>query len=153
MIRHSKHYPAGAARYLSQLQAALQRYQGPRKTGELILAQPTGATILLTYGRPDTLERICRRSISTRPITNRHGKLPAGQSGTWVGLDHRNQWVLAAHGIAVLNLALINKIDLSEIRAPFVTAGAFNSIIALCLVTGGTILLFWVTNNDSTGPR
>jgi diguanylate cyclase (GGDEF)-like protein len=144
---YSHDYPAGATTAtLSQLRDALQHYQGPGETGELIVFQQDGSTI--KYLWPSRHSGTASPSFELNASHSEPARRAlAGQSGTWLGLDYRNEWVLAAYEpIAALNLALINKLDLSEIRAPFVKAGTLIGITAFCLVIGGTILLFWVTN-------
>jgi len=144
---YSHDYPAGATIATpSQLQDALQHYQGPRETGELIIVQQDGSTISQLWPSRHTGKGTLSFDLDA-PHNEPVRRALAGQSGTWQGLDYRNERVLAAYEpIAVLNLALINKIDLSEIRAPFVKAGIVIGITVLCSVIGGTILLFWVTN-------
>ena len=56
----------------------------------------------------------------------------SGKSGTMVGLDYRGVKVLAAHEpVGVLNLGLVAKMDLAEVRGPFVRAGAIAGCVAL----------------------
>ena len=51
-------------------------------------------------------------------------KALSGKSGTIVGLDYQGTTVLAAHEpLPVLNLGIVAKVDLTEVRAPFLKAG------------------------------
>jgi len=53
--------------------------------------------------------------------------------------------VLAAHEpVAVLNLGIVAKIDLAEVRTPFETAGIIVVGIAVVVIVVGTILFFHV---------
>ena len=48
----------------------------------------------------------------------------SGKTGVIVGLDYRNQLVLAAHvPVEVMGLGIVAKMDINEIREPFVWAG------------------------------
>lgn len=64
-----------------------------------------------------------------------------GGSGTVVGLDYRNVVVLAAHEpVAVLDLGIVVKMDLADVRAPFVRAGLIVAVIALAVILFGVAL-------------
>jgi PAS domain S-box-containing protein len=71
----------------------------------------------------------------------------SGQSGTTIGLDYRGVTVLAAHEpVSILDLGIVAKIDLVEIRAPFLKAAAIVAVIATVLIALGTVLFFRVGN-------
>ena len=64
-----------------------------------------------------------------------------GMTGTTVGPDYRNERVLAAYTpIAPLDLGLVIKIDMQEIRAPFVAAGILAGVVTLILIIVGVIV-------------
>jgi PAS domain S-box-containing protein len=66
----------------------------------------------------------------------------SGSSGTLIGLDYRGVMVLAAfEPVAELNLGLVVKIDLEEIRQPFLNAAIAVIIITLALVLLGTLIV------------
>ena len=68
----------------------------------------------------------------------------SGASGTTVSLDYRSVKVLAAHEPVLfrgLTLGLVAKIDLSEIRAPYVRAAACSVLVAGLLSVLSVILL------------
>ena len=68
-----------------------------------------------------------------------------GRTGTVVGLDYRNETVLAAHApVPVLDLGIVVKMDLAEVRAPFVRAGLIVTAIAIAVVMLGTALFLRV---------
>ena len=68
-------------------------------------------------------------------------KALSGPSGTIIGLDYRGEMVLAAHEpVAVLNLGIVAKIDLAEVRAPFVKAGLTSVSIAVLIIFIGIFL-------------
>jgi len=71
----------------------------------------------------------------------------SGKSGTIVGKDYRGEMVLAAHEpVGELNLGIVAKIDLSEIREPFIKAAIKSGIFAIILIAVGVSLFFKVTN-------
>ncbi len=71
----------------------------------------------------------------------------AGRSGTVIGLDFRGVEVLAAFApVASLGLGVVTKVDLSDIRAPFLRAGGIAGAIALLLIVLGTLTFLRITN-------
>ena len=71
----------------------------------------------------------------------------SGQSGTIIGQDYRGVKVLAAYEpVGELNLGIVAKIDLSEIREPFIKASLKSGLSALFLIAIGVSLFFKVTN-------
>jgi hypothetical protein len=70
-----------------------------------------------------------------------------GKSGTIIGLDYRGVQVLAAHEpVSELNWGIVAKIDLVEIRKPFIKAALISGIIGILLVLFGALLFIRVTN-------
>ena len=54
----------------------------------------------------------------------------SGESGTMIGLDYKGVTVLAAYQpISVLNMGLVFKVDISEVRAPFIKATIYASAV------------------------
>ena len=145
---YSGDYPGGpVAATLNQVMDAHQHYKGFGSTGEFTLAHREGNNIifLLSHRHYDLdnpkpvpfdsdLAEPMRRALSER-------------SGTVVGLDYRGKKVLAAHEpMAELNLGIVAKIDLAEIRAPFVRAIFIAIGIMVLVVIGGTALFLRVSN-------
>jgi PAS domain S-box-containing protein len=128
---------------LGQVREAQSNIKGLGKTGEFTLAQfqdnhivylmtsrhfdPTHPAIISLYSK---LAQPMRRALN-------------GETGTMTGLDYRGVKVLAAYEpVGIYDLGIVAKIDLTEIRAPFIRAGLIAGALALALVTVGT-LLFW----------
>nr|MBA3965305.1 PAS domain S-box protein [Nitrospirales bacterium] len=71
----------------------------------------------------------------------------SGKSGTIVGLDYRGETVLAAYEpVTVLNLGLVSKIDLQEIRRPYIEAGVLTIVVGLGIIALGGFLLFRISH-------
>jgi PAS domain S-box-containing protein len=144
---YSRDYPKGPrAATLSQIKDAHAAYEGFGKTGEFTLAERQADAIqfILPFRHvgPDTPKRIPLQSNLAEPM--RHAL--AGSSGTLIGLDYRGVKVLAAYEpIPTLDLGIVAKMDLVEIRAPFLRAGGIIGTMGLLLVTAGIILFFRVT--------
>ncbi len=145
---YSKDYAGGPeAATLSQIVDAHEHYKGFGETGEFTLANRQGNDIVfllrhrhhdLKYPKPilfdSELAEPMRRALS-------------GLSGTVAGLDYRGELVLAAHEpVAELNLGIVAKIDLTEVRAPFLRAGIITLCIAVFVVLAGAVLFLRISN-------
>ena len=145
---HSRDYPGGAGKAtLSQSRDAHEKYTGLGETGEFTLAQREGdyMVFLLSHrhGDRELPEPIPFSSDLAEPMR----RSLSGQSGTVVGLDYRGEVVLAAYEpVANLNWGIVAKIDLAEVRAPFVTAGLMAMFSGLLIVVVGAILFVRTTN-------
>ena len=127
---------------LSQIRAAHKHYQGLGKTGEFTLAHKVGNQIifLLRHRHYDleTPKPVALNATLAEPMR----RALAGKSGTLVGLDYRGQRVLAAHEpVAKLNWGIVAKLDLDEIRAPYIIAALSAGGIGLGLTLIAVIIL------------
>jgi PAS domain S-box-containing protein len=69
-----------------------------------------------------------------------------GDSGSMIGLDYRGVEVLAAyHPVPQLNAGVVVKVDIAELRAPYLRGAAMVIGLALVLVTLGTVLFLRLT--------
>jgi len=145
---YSKEYPKGEiAATLSQIIDAHKHYKGFGMTGEFTLACREGENIvfLLSHRHYD-LENPKPVPIDSDLAEPMRLAL-SGESGTVVSLDYRGMKVLAAHEpVKELGLGIVAKIDLAEIRAPFVKAILISTAIMIALVAIGTALFFRVSN-------
>ncbi len=131
-------HPGGAsAATLSQVVEANKKYQGFGESGEFALARREEDSIVFLLEHREQLDDHAERH---RPpavpfdsdIAEPMRRALSGQSGTIIGRDYRGVMVLAAYEpVAVLNLGIVAKIDLAEVRAPFIRAGIVSSFGAL----------------------
>ncbi|MDP6787530.1 MAG: PAS domain S-box protein, partial [Rhodospirillales bacterium] len=146
--KYSSDYPQGSlAATLSQIRDAHANHEGFHGKGVFTLARREGDRIvfLLRHRRDDidTPRPVAFTSALAEPMR----RALSGESGTVVGLDNRGTTVLAAHEpVAVLNLGIVAKIDLAEIRAPFARAGMIVGGIAVVFILAGTVLFFRVSD-------
>ncbi len=78
----------------------------------------------------------------------------SGYSGTVIAVDYRGEQVLAAHEpVAELELGIVAKIDLAEVRAPFVRAGLVAFASALLVVFVASLLFLRISNPIITHIR
>lgn len=145
---YNRDYPGGSIQAtLTQIQDAHSRYRGFGKTSEFTLAQLKGDKIVFhlrhRHTALDTPEPVAWDSDLAEPMR----RALSGLSGTVVALDYRAKKVLAAHEpVSILNFGIVAKIDLAEIRNPFIKAAMVVTIIALTLIAAGTWLFFRITN-------
>ncbi len=144
----SADYPGGAlAATLSQILDAHEHYSGFGETGEFTLARRDGDNIRFQFTHGHSVverpEAIPFDSQLGEPMR----RALKGLSGTLVGLDYGGEKVVAAYEpVAVLELGIVAKIDLKEVRAPFVTAGFAAAGITLAMVLVSTSLFSRISN-------
>lgn len=131
---------------LKQFVDAHQHFPGIGETGEFTLAKREGDQIifLLSHRHADleNPQPIAWDSELAEPMR----RALSEQSGTVVGLDYRGEIVVAAHEpVAGLNWGIVAKIDLAEIRAPFVRAGMITGAVSILIACVGVVILFYVT--------
>jgi hypothetical protein len=145
---YSNDYPDGATEAtLSQIVDAHDRFQGFGETGEFTLSRRVGDQIIfLLSHRHDDHE-------TPHPIPFDSGLAEPmrlallGQSGTIVGLDYRGERVFAAYEpVRELDMGIVAKIDMREIRAPFVKASVISGLVAVIAVVLGAVSFIRVTN-------
>jgi PAS domain S-box-containing protein len=140
--------PGGArAATLNQILAAHKNYEQSGRTMEFTLAQKKGETIdFLLSHRHGGLEHPQPINLDSKLAEPMRQALQ-GHSGTIVGMDYRGEKVLAAYEpVAELDLGIVAKIDLSEIRAPFVKAGISAAIYGALVILIGVSLFLRISN-------
>ena len=150
---HSAHDHPGGSRgaTLSQIADAHEHYEGFGQTGEFTLARRDGPDMVFLlshrHGDRGSPTPVPFNSQLAEPMRRSLSNL----SGTVVGPDYRGVTVLAAHEpvhepTADLHWGIVAKIDLAEVRAPFVRAGAITACAGLVVVLTGATLFLWVSN-------
>ncbi len=140
--------PKGAAAAtLSQIVDARNHYKGFGDTGEFTLAKLENNKIVFLISHRhydlDNPKPVPLDSKLAEPMR----RALLGESGTIVGIDYRGVKVLAAHEpVTELNFGIVAKIDLSEIRKPFVKAGTLAGIAAFVLILFGVYLFYRISN-------
>jgi len=141
-------YPGGSVEAtLSQIIDAHEHYEGFGETGEFTLARREGSDIafLLSHRheegkRPSLVPFDADRAEPMR-------RALSGMSGTLIGRDYRGAIVLAAHEpVAKLGWGVVAKIDLAEIREPYVRAGIIAIGWSLFVLLLGVVLFLRVIN-------
>jgi len=145
---YNSDYPRGArAATIVQIRDAHASYSGFGDTGEFTLARRDGDDIAFLlrhrHSHLDTPAPVPYQSYLAEPMR----RALSGQSGTVVGPDYRGATVLAAYEpVAILDLGIVAKIDLAEIRAPFLKAFGIVTALAITLIAIGTVLFYRVSN-------
>jgi len=145
---HSPNYAGGATQAtLSQIMDAHFHYKGFGDTGEFTLAQRQGDHIVFILShRHDDIYQLKPVPFNSKLAEPSRLAL-MGKSGTVVGLDYRGVNVLAAYEpVQGLNWGIVAKVDMSEMRAPFVKATIISAILGMIAIIAGTIIFIRLTN-------
>jgi PAS domain S-box-containing protein len=147
--KYSTHDVKGGAlaATMSQIVDAHQRYKGFGETGEFTLAKREGDQIVFLLSHRhfdlDNPKPVSWDSHLAEPMR----QALKGQSGTLVGLDYRGETVLAAYEpVSVLNFGIVAKVDLAEIRAPFIRTGLIALGITLLIIVAGVVAMIRLVN-------
>ena len=127
---------------MSRFSASLDNTKGFAKSGEYIIGRREAGNIVFLLrnagGAPQDLPNLVSfDSDSAEPMR----RALSGKSGTMTGHDFANRNVLAAYEpIPALGLGIVAKIDLAELRAPFLRAAGISGIGAVLILLLGTVL-------------
>lgn len=121
---------------------AHETFSGFGETGEFILAQKLDDKIVFRFRpRADSVskpESIPFNSKLAEPMR----RALSGFSGSMVGIDYRGKLVLAAYEpVRNLNLGIVAKLDLAEVRQPFVTAALISFVLTFALIVVGVLVI------------
>lgn len=145
--RYSKTYPARINEAtLSQITDAHKHYKGFGQTGEFTLAKRQGDNIVFILDQRHS----ALQNLKTIPFNSRLAEpmrlALSEQSGIIVGLDYRGEKVVAAYEpVALLNWGIVAKVDMAEIRAPFIKTGLICGLFGIIAILFGTIIFVKVT--------
>ena len=131
---------------IAQVQSAFHHYPGSGQIGDITVAQRHGDKILylVIHGRV-AAEPVAPIPADTQLAEPMRQAL-AGHSGSMIGLDYRGVWVLAAYQpISNLHAGVVAKIDLAELRAPYLKGAGIIIGLALVLVSVGAVLVMRLT--------
>ena len=123
------------------------KFEGFGHSGAFMIGQRQGDRIVTL------LRRRVQDDPVPRPVPFESGRAEPmhqalqGNSGSLVGRDHRGEMVLAAYEpIAELGMGVVAKVDLAELRAPFLRAGVIAALAAILSTLMGAALFFRFTN-------
>jgi PAS domain S-box-containing protein len=129
-------HPQGAwAATLDQVAAAHRQFKGFGDTGEFVLARRDDKQIDFVLSRRHE-QSLTPQSIPfdgewAEPMR----QVLSGKSGVLTGLDYRGVEVLAAfEPVSILDLGLVAKIDISEIRKPYINAGIIAISVSMLVI-------------------
>ncbi len=140
-FEHKNRSKGANAAVLIQVIDAQKKFCGFGETGEFTLARRSGDYIetLMTSRRPEDtkLGQVRIDGKRAEPMRRALG----GQSGTIEALDYRGRSVLAAYGpVSFIEWGLVAKMDMAEIRAPFLCAGGISAVGAVIVILFGTLV-------------
>ncbi len=144
----SRDYPEGSmAATLSQIMDAHGNYTAAGETGEFTLARREGDNIVFL------LRHHHYNMVSLKPVpfdselAEPMRRALSGQSGTMIGPDYWGDIVLAAHEpVGELGWGIVAKIDMAEVRKPFIRAGAVAAGAAILIVIFGSMLFLRISS-------
>ena len=139
-LENSDNSPALARQStLEKVAAAYQEFEGFGTSGEFVIARQNNNEIQFVlsvrHSQAPKLQTIPFNGLWAEPMR----RALSGKSGVVTGLDYRGVEVLAAHEpVSILDLGLVGKMDISEIRRPFL----ITSLVAF----GTTILIIFIAS-------
>jgi signal transduction histidine kinase len=132
---------------LSQIVEAHENFKGFGRTGEFTLARREGDQIVWLLGHRHEDIRVPSPTPFASDLAEPMRRALSEDSGTVVGLDYRGAEVLAAYEfIPELGWGVVAKIDVEEIREPFLRAGLLVAGMALLVIAVGVGFILRVTS-------
>lgn len=141
--QHGRSAAGADAETLNQIRDAFAHYPGFSQTGAFMLARREGDRIVFLSSQRNETRRhpqfVTFAGTQAEPMR----RALNGQSGAIVTTDYRDVAVISAYEpVHDLGLGLVAKIDLEEVRAPYVHAGVIAGLLAVAAVVLGGALVF-----------
>ena len=136
-----REHPLEPEKALPLIEEAHERMLEARQSAELLLVRRRGEQIefLLAHRSGQHLE--LQPVPFEGPLAEAARSGLRGQSGTLVGLDYRGQRVIAAYEpVRQTDWAVVYKVDLAEVQAPFLRAALFGVLFDFGLVLLAAVL-------------
>ena len=139
-------HPEGAeAATMVQIFEAFGEHEGFGETGEFVIGRRTGDNISFIIRQLESGESeamVSWDSDLAEPMRLALG----GQSGTVTALDYGGVEVLAGYApVGVLNFGFVAKVDLAEVRQPFLQAVVLSAVGALLILFVSTFLFRYIS--------
>lgn len=143
-----KDYPEGPfAATLSQVEAAHKSLIGFGKTGEFTLGKREGDKIVFLLSHRHSESGLYHSIPFNSGMAEPMRRALLGQSGSGILIDYQGATVLAAYEpVAVLNIGIVAKMDIDEIRKPFIRAGLKSAAVTILLIAFGSASFIHLTN-------
>jgi len=147
-IYSQEDHPKGAtAATISQIKDAHKHHPKFGNTGEYLIGKKEGNRIIFLLSHGTTGSKIIQPVLWDSVIDLPMQQALKGLSGAAQGTDYNGSHVLAAYEpVAILNLGIVVKIDMAEIRAPFIEASVIAIGLTLVIITIATINIFRIGN-------
>ncbi|MBF0133224.1 MAG: PAS domain S-box protein [Magnetococcales bacterium] len=132
---------------MAQIRDAHHHFMGFGETGEFTMGRLEGKNIIFVLRqRHADIDQPLPVPPESRLAEPMRAAL-AGRSGVLIGQDYRNQTVLAAYEpVRELEMGMVAKIDMDEIRRPFIQAGGMVFAVGVVVIGLGTLLFYKISN-------
>ena len=145
--KYSSQYPGNQLEAtIYQLERARENFQGFGKTGEFTLAHLINGQMIFLINQRFQKNKLPSPIPFDSELAEPMRLSLSGKTGTVIGPDYRGETVLAAYQpVKSLNLGIVAKIDMSEIRSPFIKAAIYTLSASLILILLGAFTFRKVT--------
>jgi PAS domain S-box-containing protein len=145
--RHDAALRDARAATIAHVLKTYEHYRGFGETGELVLAHRQGEQIVFLlrcrHAPGDGPPWLPWSSQRAEPMR----RALSGRSGTCIALDYRGHTVLAAHApVAGIGMGAVAKVDVAEIRAPFIRVGIVTGLMSCVIIAIGWLSFFHIAN-------